>query len=288
MKKIVITAATVSLLATMSATAADISTAPAYYPPVMKPIHHEVKAASGWYIRGDVGANWNKLRSANYLTSTGSADFTTAELKNGFSAGVGIGYQITNRVRADLTLDHLFQTKFTGSTGPGGPCTINGSFVAAPNCVSKDTASYSGWSLLANAYVDLFTYGRVSGYVGAGLGATRINWDTLNNTECRSDTDECNSTAIEHNGASGWRATAALMAGASIKLNCALHADLGYRYRYMAGGRMFERVASVATGPGFNDAIHSHEGRAGLRYSFGGCQEVIPPYEPPVLPPVYK
>lgn len=283
MKKIVITAATVSLLATMSATAADISTAPVYYPPEMKPVHHEVKAASGWYIRGDVGYGINRLRSVDYTAGGSTNIFTSAKLKSSFSAGVGIGYQVTSRIRSDLTVDYLSKADFTGSTVGG--CGV-GAGPGFADCTSTDSSSYSALSLMANAYVDLFTYGRVTGYVGAGLGATYINWEQLNNTAClTANSAVCDPTVI-HGGAAGWRATAALMAGASIKLNCALSADLGYRYRAMAGGRMFQ--IALGAGPGRTTSIHSHEGRAGLRYSFGGCQDVIPPYEPPVLPPVYK
>jgi opacity protein-like surface antigen len=286
MKKIAITAATLGLATTMSANAADISTPPVYHAPAV--VHEEVKSATGWYLRGDVGASYNKLKEVNYLTSTGYANFSTAKLKKSFSVGVGVGYQVNSYLRTDLTLDYLSKAKFEGSTGPGGPCTVNGNPYTAPDCYSSDVSSYSAWSLMANAYVDVFTYGRVTGYVGAGLGATYIDWKTLHNTECESVTNTCNSTSIDHAGASGWRATAALMAGASVNINCALDADIGYRYRAIAGGRMFERVASVATGPGFHKTIHSHEGRAGLRYKFGGCDTHIPPYEPPTLPPVYK
>jgi opacity protein-like surface antigen len=291
MKKMVLTAASLSIVASLSAHAADISTPPMIYdqPVIEQPHYGEMKSAGGWYLRGDVGYGWNKLRNVNYLTTTGYADFSSEELKSSFSAGVGAGYQINKRLRTDLTLDYLAKSNFTGSTGPGGPCAINGAPVLAPNCISKDTSSYTAWSLLANAYVDLFTYGRVTAYAGAGLGATYLKWNTLHNTECNAATGACNSTSIDHEGSNGWRATAALMAGASIKLNCALDADLGYRYRYISSGRMFERVAAVSTGPGFASAIHSHEGRAGLRYSFGGCGgHETPAYTPPQLPPVYK
>lgn len=290
MKNLVITAAALSVVAPLSAQAADVSTPPVVYAPeVSAPVQHEVTStATGWYLRGDVGYSYNKLRGATYATSTGEASFTTVDLDESFTAGVGVGYQINSRLRADLTLDYMTKTDFTGSTGPGGPCNINGVVVAAPDCVSRDLASFTAWSLLANAYVDLFTYGRVTGYVGAGLGATYINWSTLHNTECQDSTGTCDDNSIDHAGAFGWRATAALMAGASVKINCAMSADLGYRYRYIHGGRMFQYNRIGRTGPGFHKAIHSHEGRAGLRYALGGCETPIPPYEPPELPPVYK
>ncbi len=40
------------------------------------------------------------------------------------------------------------------------------------------------YSLLANAYVDLGTYGYITPYVGAGIGGTYVKWDKLRNTSC--------------------------------------------------------------------------------------------------------
>ncbi|MEP2981051.1 MAG: outer membrane beta-barrel protein [Lentilitoribacter sp.] len=282
MKKIAITAATLGLATTMSATAADISTPPVYHTPVVTPVHHEVKSATGWYLRGDAGFASSKLRGINYSVSGGTKVFDTTSLKENFIVGVGAGYKLNDYLRADVTLDYLSKSDFTGSTS--GFCG-NPAFNTDP-CVSADYSSYSAWSLLANAYVDVFTYGRVTGYVGAGIGATYMNWKDLSNTSCSTITStNCDDTVI-HEGASGWRATGALMAGASIEINCALDADVGYRYRAIASGRMFEYA--TGGGPGFTKTLHSHEGRAGLRYTFGGCDTHIPPYEPPTLPPVYK
>ena len=279
MKKIAITAATLGLATTMSATAADISSPPVYHTPEVTPVHHEVKSATGWYLRGDVGYGVNRMKGADYVVSGVTNVFATAKLKSSFSAGVGAGYRINSKLRTDVTLDYLGKSDFTGSTI--GSCGV------ATACTSTDLSSWTAWNLMANAYVDVFTYGRVTGYVGAGLGASYIKWGQLSNTSCETASPtNCDPTVI-HGHAHGWRATAALMAGASVKINCALDADIGYRYRAMAGGRFFQNV-SGAGGPGRTRSLHSHEARAGLRYSFGGCDSYIPPYEPPTLPPVYK
>ncbi|MEW7008106.1 outer membrane protein [Lentilitoribacter sp. EG35] len=287
MKKMLASTAILSLAGLTSALAADIGSPPVVYPPVInEPLRPaiEVSSSSGWYLRGDLGFNYNHLSGIEaYPAGNGTNTFTKAKLKSSFSVGAGVGYRISNRVRTDLTLDYLTRSKFVGATV--GSCGVGA------NCTSTDLASFTAWSLLANAYVDLFTYGRVTAYAGAGLGATYINWEDLKNTACLTATPTTCDATVTHRGASGWRATAALMAGASVKINCALAADVGYRYRYMAGGSMFGRAVTggTATGPGVNKAIHSHEGRAGLRYSFGGCSDTyIPPYEPPTLPPVYK
>tara|TARA_R110002126_G_scaffold164865_3_gene312712 strand:- start:2030 stop:2899 length:870 start_codon:yes stop_codon:yes gene_type:complete len=285
MKKLVLTAASLSIAATLSAHAADISTPPMIYdqPVAEQPHYGEMKSAGGWYLRGDLGASWNSLRGIDYAVNGGSNVFVSQKLKSNFSFGAGVGYQVTKRLRSDLTLDYLTKSDFTGSTV--GDCAAAAG--TGPDCTSRDIASFSAWSLLANTYVDLFTYGRVTGYVGAGLGASYVNWGDLSNTACETALlTNCDATVV-HGGSSGWRATAALMAGSSVKITCALSADVGYRYRYIAGGRMFQ--LAYGAGPGYAEAIHSHEGKAGLRYSFGGCAEhETPAYLTPQLPPVYK
>ena len=82
MKKIAITAATLGLATTMSATAADISSPPVYHTPEVTPVHHEVKSATGWYLRGDVGYGVNRMKGADYVVSGVTNVFATAKLKS--------------------------------------------------------------------------------------------------------------------------------------------------------------------------------------------------------------
>ena len=78
------------------------------------------------------------------------------------------------------------------------------------------------------------------------------------------------------------------MAGASYCLTNNLKLDVGYRYSRIGQGRMFHYANNG--GPGFDRGFHIHEGRAGLRYQFGGANSCAEPepYVPPVEPPVYK
>ena len=67
---------------------------------------------------------------------------------------------------------------------------------------------------MANAYVDLGTYGSITPYVGGGIGATHVNWDGDSNTSCANDGSGCDTT-FHHEGRESWRFTYALMAGAA-------------------------------------------------------------------------
>ncbi len=277
-----------ALLASVSipAMAADM-----YEPPVVDPappapvaVYEEpAQDFGGWYIRGDVGYASADFRGGDYMTpGPGMNSFTSGSLNNTWTGGVGVGYQVTRYLRTDLTLDHIGKTDFLASTR--GACGV------AANCVSNDVSSFSGWSLLANAYVDLGTWQGITPYVGAGIGGTRVKWGNLINTACEEANPANCDLPVTHGGKANWRFTYALMAGASYCLTEKLKLDAGYRYRRIEGGAMFDLAAG--NGPGFDKGINIHEGRAGLRYQFGGATECAPErvaYQPePLEPPIYK
>ena len=181
-----------------------------------------------------------------------------------------------------MTLDYFGKAKFRGSTTGG--CGV----LPAGPCTSTDLTSISGIGLLANAYVDLYKAGRFTFYAGGGVGGTRVKWEDLSNTSCTSANPSLCDPTQYHGGAAGWRFTYALMAGASVDLTCKLKADVGYRYRHIAGGGMFKTLTNAGY-QGFHKGISSHEVRGGLRYSFADCAPEQVYIEPaPILPPVYK
>lgn len=279
MKKTLMGAIALALIAP-TAYAADLYEPPVIEAPPTYIPEVEVKEASGWYLRGDGFFSYNRMRGAHYFQGalTTDANFTTASLRHSYGLGVGAGYQINSMLRVDATADYMFKASFRGSTS--GSCGV------AASCTSTDLASMTAFGLMANVYVDLGTYGIFTPYVGGGIGGTYVKWSNLSNTACdASDSTSCDST-VTHGGKGSWRFTYALMAGASIKINCNLKADVGYRYRRVTAGNMFGYASGG--GPGYDKGFSMHEGRAGLRYSFGGCEEHT--YVPPVYnpPPVYK
>lgn len=267
-------AASMALLLTVgAANAADL------YQPQPAPIQDApevtVQEASGWYLRGDIGYSFNHLRGAEYFQGSNSnlVDFDHASIKDSLILGGGVGYQINNYLRTDVTFDYLDRAKFNGGTT--GYC-------SGVLCHSSDKSDMRAYSIMANAYVDLGTYGYVTPYVGAGIGGSYVKWSKLRNTICDdSSVDGCYET--DHDGGGKWRLTYALMAGATIDVTCNLKADIGYRYRHIAGGDMFGYNANG--GPGRDKGFDSHEARIGARYVFGGCDAPVA-YEPEPL--VYK
>ncbi|WP_119256733.1 outer membrane protein [Shinella zoogloeoides] len=262
------------LLTGTSGYAADL-----YEPQVIEaPVQETaIVETSGWYLRGDAGWSYNKMRGAHYFQGSNDtdADFDYTRLKSGFVIGGGVGYQINDHFRTDVTLDYMFKSNFRGGTT--GLCGVT-------PCQSTDRSGMSALSLLANAYVDIGHYGVFTPYVGGGIGGSYVKWNKLDNTICNGGT--C--TTTEHGGKKSWRFTYALMAGASIDLTCNLKADVGYRFRHITKGAMFGFKNNG--GPGYDKGFYSHEARAGLRYSFNGCETAtyIPPADIPIEQPVYK
>lgn len=240
--------------------AAPALAADLYEPPVEEapPVIQEVQYG-GWYIRGDLGYHKSKFLGAEYITygtgvpNPGSKAFDFGKLKGGFSYGGGVGYKANRYLRTDFTVDYWSKAAFTGQTSDGVD-------------ISVDTSKFSALLLLANAYVDIGTWNRITPYVGAGIGGAHVKWDDLRNTYDRIDD--------RHAGAKSWRFAYALSAGASYCLTDKLDLDLGYRFTYINGGKMFHYVGSSGggpgAGPGFDKGIRSHEVRGGLRYNFGG------------------
>lgn len=278
MKKLMWSAIAAAMLGA-SAHAADLPQPDVVQAP---PAEVQIASISGWYLRGDASYSIMNIRGADYsITNSqtgfnGGNTFARTSMENSATFGVGAGYQFNNYLRSDVTLDYTLRSTFNGSTdgfcGNGNPCS------------SRDISHVSIFSLLANAYVDLGTYGSVTPYIGGGIGASHVDWDVLSN----SDDD---GTFI-HGGASSWRFTYALMAGASVDLTCNLKADVGYRWRHINGGAMFSsnsfNAGAVQVGPGRDKGFDIHEVRGGLRYQFGngGCGEVAA--APPAPMPVYK
>jgi opacity protein-like surface antigen len=265
----------VAVLAAAPATAADL-----YQPEPVPQSAPEVRVAevSGLYLRGDIGYSFNKLRGADYFQGSNASlvDFDRHSIKNSYSLGAGVGYQINSRLRTDLTFDYLGKSDFTGSTH--GSCGVSSS------CTSRDLTSMQAYTLMANAYVDLGTYAAVTPYIGAGLGGSYVKWDNLKNTSCADDGSGCDATET-HNGRGSWRFAYQLMAGASIDITCDWKADVGYRFRQTTSGDMFGYKDNG--GPGRDKGFYTHDVHVGARYQFGGCPQPVA-YEQPAQPMVYK
>jgi opacity protein-like surface antigen len=257
-----------------------------------------VEIGNGWYIRGDIGLNFNgKHNSSNY--EHGNVKYLD-EFADKVTAGVGVGYQLNDFLRVDGGIEHLFASNFsaTSKVAPRGPChgkaqpLVNGQ-PSGPeidwdivDCFDIDTAKYSAINSMANAYVDLGTYVGFTPYVGAGIGLARVEWEEVtDSTLCVPEIttqgrDRCvDATATPQpvvstpytqkgitNTGTDYRMSYALMAGVGYKASKNLTLDLSYRILNVGGKDI--AYSTVTPGSGMaKDGFGTQQVRLGFRYS---------------------
>ena len=163
----------ISLLAVALMSSTAMVQAADIIPPMDSPPPPEVvvDVSTGWYIRGDIGYAHLGVDDVDYFQGaflTGS--FEQHDLDNSWTLQGGIGYQVTDYARVDLTLKHVFSSDFSGSSAPAGS-TCNGAVPGGTTCEFIDNGELEAATILmANGYWDLGTYHGFTPYVGGGLG----------------------------------------------------------------------------------------------------------------------
>eukprot|EP01037_Dinobryon_pediforme_P022807 gene22807-24076_t len=97
--------------------AADLS-APQPYVPYASPVVEP--AASGWYLRGDIGVGITKIGSwhddnVDYPAGGIDAQYLGKSIGDTTNIDVGIGYQMSESFRGDVTLQYRTATGFHGA-----------------------------------------------------------------------------------------------------------------------------------------------------------------------------
>ena len=187
-------------------------------PPV---VYEQPADVGGWYIRGDIDYHWSDFGGADYTTYSlrprpaSPASFATGELKGAFSLGAGVGYQVNEYFRTDLTGDYWFKSDFRGSTngfcGVGSSLYVDRHLVLFGACCCWPTP------------MSISAPGTASRPMSAPVSAAPASSGTRCTTPIPTATS--NTTA-----ASNWRFAYALMAGASYCLTDQVKLDVGYRF----------------------------------------------------------
>ena len=134
MKKILLTAAAVSVLATSSAYAKENS----FY----------IKANAGW-------TKFNEIKTGDTL------DNIKLKSNNDVHFGVGAGYNVMDNFRVELMLDHYINPTYKASK-KYNTLSVDGKLKTEAN------------TLLLNGFVDVFEIDSVKFFVGAGIGASHL------------------------------------------------------------------------------------------------------------------
>ncbi|MDE2577501.1 MAG: porin family protein [Hyphomicrobiales bacterium] len=257
-------ASTVALLAAGVASAADL-------PPPPAPMIEAPAAApefSGFYLRADVGAGINQLggwRSSllpfDYATGTiaaPGAGLIHQSIEPSALFGLGAGYQFNGWLRADLTGEYRTPaTHYAAEAAFSAFCSTQ----ASGYCLDTYRSRIRTGLFLANAYLDLGTWGGVTPYVGAGVGLANHRWENLVDGPYNGAAADKSQTNF------AW----ALMAGVST--NVLPNVKLDFNYRYANMGRVSSNPVICRSNPCWLESqsakIASHDFRVGLRYMFG-------------------
>ncbi len=296
-KKLSIVAAALMASTAMVQAADLIQQAPTHdLPPEVVPS----AAASGWYIRGDIGYSsldydddTRFFQGSNQLSGV----IADGDIDSTFTIQGGIGYQINDYLRVDATVTHFTETdtvgfsRTTASVPAPGLVRCNGSATFNAECLFTDSQEVDATAFMANAYLDLGTFNGFTPYVGGGIGGAKVRYGDLSNAQtCEVATSldpACVDATDIHGGEEEVRFAWAVHAGASYDINCRLKADAGYTFTRIEGGEAFRfpNSSGLSGTQGFDRGIELHTGRVGLRYALNdaGCHQ--PDVQPQV---VYK
>lgn len=251
--------------------------------PVIDPapvVEGPVEWGSNWYLRGQVGAASVSPRDLNGVLLSNT-------FPNNWTIGLGGGYQFTNWLRADVTLDYQSLYNKAGPQNVVLPCQIGAVLITDPNtgvpigsapvrtgCFPFVRNRTESMNVLANLYLDLGNWYGFTPYIGAGVGVNvlyqraQINWFQGNGVPYAGVT--WTDPFTQGTYMANWdqrregtflRVAYAFMGGVAYDVDNHWKVDLGYRFLNLGnitGVDSFNRPVS-------RDLI-SHQVRMGFRY----------------------
>ncbi|HRD75026.1 MAG TPA: P44/Msp2 family outer membrane protein [Hyphomicrobiaceae bacterium] len=282
----------------LPAEAGDFNTgAPGYRGPraagTMVPAPVPIPETFSWYLRADIGLGLPHQPSVSEVgrlygrdpagnlealsTFGSSASWFQSDFDTFLTGGVGVGYYITPRIRADVTLDARTEGEVSSS---GSYMYVRHDHTAVPPApigevygeVRERIAVRSTVGLF-NAYYDLTERGRFTPYIGAGIGfAVHDVERSYTNTERVFDTTVTPAVmtgtrfATARDKTHGVAFAGMLTTGVAWTLWQSTVLDLNYRYLYLGSTSTSVDVYGAASKLTIGDQ-HEHQLRAGLRWN---------------------
>ncbi|GAB4168742.1 MAG: porin family protein [Rickettsiaceae bacterium] len=230
MKKILLTTAAAAVLATSSAHAAE----------------------GNFFVKANAG--WSKLDNAKQIVNYNGSKFTMkGKAKNDAFVGIGVGYNVMDNVRVDLTFDHFFN--------PTHKLKKSNSTIATTTLATTSKLKHEVNTLLLNGYVDLFDISVAKVFAGAGVGVARISSKTsytLTNTTLTSFTKISSQSKQKQTGFSY-----AAYLGAAAEVAPGVHGELTYSFRDFGKTEKYNNNLGVQVN---GVSLRSHNVAAGVRF----------------------
>lgn len=208
----------------------------------------------GWYVRGNVGYG-----IVDDLSITGGLSGDVQGEGNAIGS-IGLGYDFGNNWRLELDGAQLWDDL--------------GSVDGLPSSYAKLRTTTG----MINALYDFSDFGRVTPYVGAGIGMAELDFNAAAHNDPRHpqtiDTNACSDVACavsDTDRSLAWQ----LIAGLGVDLANNFVWDTQYRYTNVANGTNYLGSAGINGASGHIDAAlnsaNIHSLMTGFRYKFGGA-----------------
>jgi opacity protein-like surface antigen len=186
-----------------------------------------------WYVSVFAGSSYLQDLDTSYVGFYYEIDFDS-----GFVAGATVGRRLNNNWRGEVELSYSkYKASAFSFTGGGGTA----------------SEGLDALYFLANVWYDIPTNGRLSPYVGGGVGIAHVEGDVLF------------SNGFGFLPSSDTAFTYQFGAGVSFPVSSRLTLDAGYRFKVISKTEFTDR----GLGPNYqNGPIRSHTVQVGLRMSF--------------------
>lgn len=252
--------------------------------PVGVPVPAPVPIAEtfNWYLRADIGLSMASTPSVSpsgtlYGIGDSAAPFGMSsgwfhdDFETFLNASLGVGYYLSPRLRADITVD----TRGSAEIGANGTYSYAQTTAGVPNGntvngIVTDRTEHSATAALLNLYVDLTNRGRITPYIGAGIGFV-VNH--LERTHSTSETIVDGAAVVQgtrgYSGRDGVHEVALAgmaTAGVAITLWPSTVLDLNYRLMYLGGSDANIDINGNVSRLSIGETL-DHQLRAGLRWN---------------------
>jgi len=209
-----------------SAYAADLPPPMVYQPPAV------VAVTSGWYLRGDVGVgvqNFTQLNLEPTFNLPSTFMVNEHDIQDTTIAGFGIGYELNNWLRFDVTGEYRTQAAFKAITSFNqGTCVVIG---VTGTCFDNFSGNFSSAVFMANAYIDLGTWWCITPFIGAGVGTA---WDRVTGVmDIGPLPPGTIGFGFTQNDASSWNLAWNVQAGLTYNVSNNLKIDFSWRFLSM-------------------------------------------------------